>query len=90
MLGRALQAIESDFFARTGCDIADQRLIRQDTARRWRDIGRAGLRRGTLSMTDVLSVKPRRLGRGYRSAGALLWSGMIGRVRRAGINPQPR
>jgi len=90
VLARALQAIESDFFATNACDADDQRLISQDTARRWRDIGRAGLRSGTLSVTDVLSVRPRRLGRGYRGAGALLWSGMIGRVRRAGINAQPR
>ncbi|MES3153786.1 glycosyltransferase family 2 protein [Sphingomonas faeni] len=82
-LGSALSVIQADFLATHACTAHDIRLIRWETARRWGDIGRAGLRAGTIRLADVLAVRPDHLGLGYASLEALLWSGMIGGVRRA-------
>jgi hypothetical protein len=82
-LGSALSVIQADFLATHDCTAHDIRLIRWETARRWGDIGRAGLRAGTIRMADVLAVRPDHLGLGYAGMEALLWSGVIGGVRRA-------
>lgn len=81
-LGTALGAIQADFLATHACDGNDRRLIRWETARRWRDIGRTGLRAGTLRIADVLAVRPRHLGLGYAGLDRLLWSATIGAARR--------
>jgi len=83
MLGSALNVIQADFLATHDCSAHDIRLIRWETARRWGDIGRAGLRAGTVRLADVLAVRPDHLGLGYAGLEALLWSGVIGGVRRA-------
>ncbi len=82
-LGSALSVIQADFLATHACSAHDIRLIRWETARRWGDIGRAGLRAGTVRLGDVLAVRPDHLGLGYAGLEALLWSGFIGGVRRA-------
>ncbi len=82
-LGSALSVIQADFLATHACSAHDIRLIRWETARRWGDIGRAGLRAGTVRLGDVLAVRPDHLGLGYAGFEALLWSGFIGGVRRA-------
>ncbi len=82
-LGSALGAIQADFLARHHCSREDRRLIRWETARRWRGVGRAGLRAGTLGVADLLAARPAHLGLGYAGLPALLWSGAIGGVRRA-------
>ncbi|TCQ01389.1 glycosyl transferase family 2 [Sphingomonas sp. PP-F2F-A104-K0414] len=82
-LGSALGVIQADFLATHACSAHDIRLIRWETARRWGDIGRAGLRAGTVRLGDVLAVRPDHLGLGYAGLEALLWSGFIGGVRRA-------
>ncbi|MEG8018889.1 MULTISPECIES: glycosyltransferase family 2 protein [Sphingomonas] len=82
-LGSALSVIQADFLATHDCSAHDIRLIRWETARRWGDIGRAGLRAGTVRLGDVLAVRPDHLGLGYAGFEALLWSGFIGGVRRA-------
>ncbi|MEG3085097.1 glycosyltransferase [Sphingomonas sp. PB2P12] len=83
ILGSALSVIQADFLARYPCDSHDISLIRWETARRWGDIGRAGLRAGTIKLADVLAVRPEHLGLGYAGLEALMWSGMIGGARRA-------
>jgi len=83
MLGSALSVIQADFLATHDCSAHDIRLIRWETARRWGDIGRAGLRAGTVRLADVLAVRPNHLGLGYAGLEALLWSGVIDGVRRA-------
>jgi len=82
-LGSALSVIQADFLATHACSAHDIRLIRWETARRWGDIGRSGLRAGTVRLGDVLAVRPDHLGLGYAGFEALLWSGFIGGVRRA-------
>lgn len=82
-LGKALSMLQADFLANRACDAADVRLIRWETARRWGDIGRAGLRAGTIRLRDVIAVRPDHLGLGYTGIEALLWSGLIGGARRA-------
>ncbi len=82
-LGSALSVIQADFLATHACDAHDIRLIRWETARRWGDIGRAGLRAGTIKLADVLAVRPDHLGLGYAGLEALMWSGLIGGARRA-------
>jgi GT2 family glycosyltransferase len=82
-LGSALSVIQADFLATHDCTPHDIRLIRWETARRWGDIGRAGLRTGAIRLADVLAVRPDHLGLGYAGLEALLWSGLIGGVRRA-------
>ncbi len=82
-LGSALSVIQADFLATYPCDPQDISLIRWETARRWGDIGRSGLRAGTIRLADVLAVRPSHLGLGYAGLEALMWSGMIGGARRA-------
>lgn len=82
-LGEALATIQANFLRHHRCDAESLRLIRWETAQRWGRIGRAGLRAGTLSLADVLAVRPDHLGLGYAGVDELLWSGAIGAARRA-------
>ena len=89
-LGAALRRILAAFFAtRETVGEADRRLILRDTARRWRLIGRTGLRAGTLGIGDLLAVRSGPVDRGlsalgYTEPAALLWSSVVGGARRAG------
>ena len=82
MLGDAIGTLQAAFLATHACDAADRLLIRWETARRWARIGRTSLRSGTVGLRDVLAVRPDHLGLGYAGIDALLWSGMVGGVRR--------
>lgn len=82
-LGRALGTLQRDFLDKHQVNGESRRLIQWETAQRWGRIGRAGLRAGTLTLGDVLAARPDHLGLGYAGLDALLWSGAIGRVRRA-------
>ena len=82
-LGAALAAIQHDFLDRQACSARDVRLIRRETARRWRDIGRTAVQAGTLRIADLIAVHPDLLGLGFAEPAALLWSGAIGGARRA-------
>jgi glycosyltransferase involved in cell wall biosynthesis len=84
-LGKALAALQADYFARHDCDAQDRRLIKWETARRWGQIGRAGLRAGTIGIADVIAVRPEHLGLGYAGLEALMWSGLVGGARRLGV-----
>jgi hypothetical protein len=80
--GAAITTLQAAFVAAERPDAESLRLIRWETARRWRAIGRAGLRSGTISVADVLAARPAHLGLGYAGVETLLWSGAIGAVRR--------
>ena len=82
-LGEAIGAIQTRFLRDHPVGADDRKLIRWETARRWGRIGRAGLRSGTLRLSDVVAVRPAHLGLGYAGLDALLWSGAIGGGRRA-------
>jgi glycosyltransferase involved in cell wall biosynthesis len=82
-LGEAIGAIQARFLDSHGVGAEDRKLIRWETAQRWGRIGRAGLRSGTLTIADILAVRPEHLGLGYAGLDALLWSGAIGGARRA-------
>ncbi len=81
-LGLALSRIQSDFLHRHEPDGQSLRLIRWETALRWRRVGRIALREGTLCVGDVLAVRPEHMGLGYAGMDELLWSGAIGVARR--------
>ena len=81
-LGSAIGALQRHFVSSHSLTADDLRLIRWETAARWARIGRAGLRAGTLTVSDVLAARPDHLGLGYAGLDALLWSGAIGGVRR--------
>ncbi|WP_425228889.1 glycosyltransferase family 2 protein [Sphingomonas sp.] len=83
-LGDLLGALQAAFLRRHDLDAASRRLIRWETAQRWSRIGRAGLRAGTLTLADVLAVRPQHLGLGYAGAEALAMAGLVGGGRRAG------
>ncbi|WP_267379471.1 MULTISPECIES: glycosyltransferase family 2 protein [unclassified Sphingomonas] len=83
-LGWGIATLQATFLAsHPSCSAEDIRLIRWETALRWARIGRAGLRAGTIGVADVIAVRPPHLGLGYAGAGDLLWSGLVGGVRRA-------
>ena len=73
-----LVALQSDFHARHPCDPHDRRLIRWETARRWAAVARAGLRSGTLSISDALRTRPQHLGLGYAGFEELIVSRLVG------------
>jgi GT2 family glycosyltransferase len=81
-LGEGIARLQAAFLARETPDAESRKLIRWETARRWRAIGRAGLRSGSVTLADVLAARPPHLGLGYAGVEALLWSGAIGAVRR--------
>ncbi|MFW2851522.1 glycosyltransferase family 2 protein [Sphingomonas sp. TX0543] len=81
-LGEVMVALQQDFLARHACDAQDIRLIRWETARRWAAVARAGLRAGSLTLGDALSVRPPHLGLGYAGFEELVVSRFVGGVRR--------
>jgi len=82
-LGEAIGAIQARFLRDHAVGAEDRKLIRWETAQRWGRIGRAALRSGTLTLADIVAVRPEHLGLGYAGLDALLWSGAIGGTRRA-------
>ena len=81
-LGEALATLQAAFLASHECDATDRGLIRWETALRWARIGRAALRTGRMGLRDVLAVRPDHLGLGYAGMDSLLWSALVGNVRR--------
>jgi hypothetical protein len=80
-LGAALATLQAAFLARHPCTPADRRLIKWETARRWARIARAGLRGGTLTLADVLAVRPDHLGLGHAGIDDLLLARAAGGAR---------
>ncbi len=80
-LGDALATLQAAYLDRHRPSAADRRLIKWETARRWARIGRTGLRAGTLSVTDLVAVRPAHLGLGYAGPAALGWSRAVGLMR---------
>lgn len=81
-LGQGIAALQTAFLDRERPDAESRKLIRWETARRWARIGRAGLRSGSVGLSDVLAARPPHLGLGYAGLETLLWSGAVGAVRR--------
>lgn len=82
-LGQVFGALQATFVQQVRPDAASRRLIRWETARCWARIGRAGLRAGTLTLADVLAVRPPHLGLGYAGLEVLASAGLVGGARRA-------
>lgn len=82
-LGAVLVTLQQCFLAER-TDAETRRLVRWETAKRWSKIGRTGLRAGTLSVADVLAVRPQHLGLGYAGADTLAVAGLVGGARRTG------
>lgn len=80
-LGAALATLQQAFLAGQSCDAADRRLIKWETARRWATVGRTGLRAGTLTLADVVAVRPDHLGLGHAGPDDLLVSRTLGFIR---------
>lgn len=80
-LGAALTTLQAAFLDRHTCDANDRRLIKWETARRWATIARIGLRAGTLTLADVMAVRPDHLGLGHAGPDELLLSRTLGLVR---------
>jgi glycosyltransferase involved in cell wall biosynthesis len=80
-LGTALATLQAAFLNTDDCDAESRGLIKWETARRWAGIGRAGLRAGTLTLADVMAVRPDHLGLGHAGVDELVWSRMIGGAR---------
>jgi len=85
-LGQALSMLQAWYLASHACDPQDVRLIKWETARRWAQVGRTGLRAGTIGVADVIAVRPEHLGLGYAGVEALMWSGLVGGARRLGVS----
>ena len=83
-LGTLIGRLQAAFVAEHHPDPATRRLIRWETAQRWARIGRIALRSGTLTLADILAVRPPHLGLGYAGLDTLAMSGLIGSGRRAG------
>lgn len=83
ILGETLAMLQQAYLAEVQPGRDDRRLIRWETALRWSRIGRTALRAGTLSVADLLAVRPDHLGLGYAGADALIWSRLAGGGRRA-------
>lgn len=83
-LGKALAALQEAYLATNDCDAQDRGLIKWETALRWAQVGRTGLRAGTITVADVIAVRPEHLGLGYAGVEALMWSGLVGGARRIG------
>lgn len=83
LLGDTLMALQARFLERVAPDTDDLRLIRWETARLWRRVGRAALRSGAIGLGDAVAVRPDHLGLGYARAEELVWSRLIGQMRSA-------
>jgi glycosyltransferase involved in cell wall biosynthesis len=81
-LGAAIGRLQHDHLARHPLSADDRKLIRWETAQRWGRVGRAALRAGTLSLGDLLAVRPAHLGLGYQQLHELLVGSAIGHGRR--------
>lgn len=81
-LGALLGRLQADFVREEAPDATTRRLIRWETARRWERVGRASLRAGTLSLANVLAVRPPHLGLGYAGIEGLAMAGLVGGGRR--------
>lgn len=79
-LGWGIATLQAAFLAEAPHSADDVRLIRHETALRWARIGRAGLRAGTIGLSDLRAIRPDRLG--GIEAGSALWPALIGGVRR--------
>ena len=82
-LGQYLVALQAHHLAAHPPSDTDRRLIRWETARRWARVVRGALRDGTIGLGDALAVRPPHLGLGHAGLEELLWSRLVGRVRRA-------
>jgi hypothetical protein len=83
MLGDTLVRLQDDFLARHQLSGDDIRLIRWETAKRWGQVGRAGLRAGSIDLGDTVAVRPDHLGLGYARIDELVMSRLIGGMRSA-------
>lgn len=83
LLGDSIARLQDDFIARNRPDDEDIRLIRWETARLWARIGRAGLRSGSIDLSDAIAVRPDHMGLGYARLDELALSRLVGGVRRA-------
>ena len=81
-IGDLLSRLQTAFVAENRPDPATRRLIRWESAQRWARIGRAGLRAGTLTVADVVAVRPPHLGLGYAGLETLAVAGLVGGGRR--------
>ena len=81
-LGALLGTLQAAFVSDERPDAATRRLIRWETAQRWSRVGRTGLRAGTLTLADVLAVRPPHLGLGYAGIDLLAIAGAVGAGRR--------
>lgn len=77
-LGAAMARLQAAYLDRHGPSATDRHLIKWETAQRWGRIGRASLRAGTLSLADLVAVRPPHLGLGYAGPAALFWSRAVG------------
>ena len=77
-LGALLGALLVAFEGAAMPDAETRRLVRWETALRWSRIGRAGLRAGTLTLGDVLAIRPPHLGLGYAGVDMLATARLIG------------
>ncbi len=82
-LGDTLAALQNHFLAAHAVTAEDIRLIRWETARLWARIHRAGLRAGTLAISDAVAVRPDHMGLGYAGINDLVLSRLIGSARSA-------
>ena len=80
-LGRAIAGLQAAFVAEVAPSDESLTLIRWETARRWRQLARAALRSGRVTLGDVLSARPPHLGLGYAGLDDLLRWRAIGAVR---------
>lgn len=80
-LGAVIGELQAHFLATRTVGQTDQRAIRWETANRWGRLLRTSLREGTISLFDVLRVRPDHLGLGYLGMDALLSSGLLGTAR---------
>jgi glycosyltransferase involved in cell wall biosynthesis len=80
-LGRLISELQARFLETHPVSKEDLRLIRWETAIRWGRVLRAGLKQGTISLLDVVRVRPDHLGLGYLGLDALLTSRLLGTAR---------
>ena len=93
-LGQAIARLQGAFVERHAPDAQSLKLIRWETARRWRQLARVALRSGRVTLGDVLASRPPHLGLGYAGVEDILRWRAIGLVRRmyrreGGVPAQP-
>ncbi len=74
-LGQAIARLQGAFVERHGPDVQSLKLIRWETARRWRQLARVALRSGRVTLGDVLASRPPHLG----------WAMPVSRISCAGV-----